>query len=838
MATHERAGEITFRHLFGRTYEFTVTTYVYLPSPAVRPTLDVNWGDGSPVETVQRYPNYEVVIKDGLIGRNTYTAQHTYTANGTYVVSMEDKNRNAGIVNIPNSVNVPFYIETTVVISPFLARNSSPKLKNPPIDDGCVGVTFYHNPGAVDEDGDSLVYSLVACKGLNGEVIPGYTLPAASSGISIHPRTGDFVWDAPLYQGEYNIAIRIEEYRAGVKIGQMVRDMQITIAACNNRPPVLVLPEDTCVLAGTLISFTVSATDDTAQTITMTAEGDVFASNPAASFPLSVSGMGSLNAPFSWQTDCSHVRKNPYHFTVKAKDDYQKPELSVFRTMTLTVIAPPVEHVTATAFENTIVVTWNEAPCLVHAKGYKIYRRIDSSGYTPEYCVTGVPDEMGYQQIGTVDTSTRIFVDNKAGRGLLHGVKYCYVVIAYYADLSQSRVSNEACALLKRNVPMITQVSIEETDQTNGKIRLMWEHPLTLDSVQYPPPYRYTVRRSANDTLHFADASPYLSGDTTQFRDSLQNTVEHIFYYRIYMFSASSSALIGVSDMASSPFLTIDGSDCALLLHWRAETPWQNYTYHIYRHNDATGQYDSIGSSTQPHFTDTQLTNGQTYCYYIKTVGQYGDTTVLRPLVNLSQQVCASPVDDVPPCLPVLSGNGDCDRVSLQWTYKEDCRESDIDRVYISYKPDYASDYLLVDSVHYPTDYYICNNKSMTVGCFIVTAKDTNGNFSQLSQEICFDPDCAHYRLPNVFTPNGDGANDLFTPFPYDYVERIDIHIYNRWGDEMFSTHNPDVEWNGCSKLTGKPCSDGVYFYVCTVFVKTLDGEKKEHLTGSITIFR
>jgi len=47
-------------------------------------------------------------------------------------MTMEDPNRNAGIINIPNSVNIPFFLETTLVINPFLGNNNSPELLNPP----------------------------------------------------------------------------------------------------------------------------------------------------------------------------------------------------------------------------------------------------------------------------------------------------------------------------------------------------------------------------------------------------------------------------------------------------------------------------------------------------------------------------------------------------------------------------------------------------------------------------------------------------------------------------------------------------------------------------------
>ncbi len=62
-------------------------------------------------------------------------------------------------------------------------------------------------------------------------------------------------------QGEYNIAFLIEEWRYGVRIGYVTRDMQIAITACSNQPPIISPLQDDCVVVGETLSFTVSATD-------------------------------------------------------------------------------------------------------------------------------------------------------------------------------------------------------------------------------------------------------------------------------------------------------------------------------------------------------------------------------------------------------------------------------------------------------------------------------------------------------------------------------------------------------------------------------------------------
>ena len=127
-ATHQRAGEISYTYISGLTYEFTIVTYTYTPSPADRPEIEVFWGDG----TSSEIPRVNKINLDNNISRNIYIAQHTFSAAGTFHITFEDPNRNAGIINIPSSVEIPFFIETILIINPFIGGNSSPQLLNPP----------------------------------------------------------------------------------------------------------------------------------------------------------------------------------------------------------------------------------------------------------------------------------------------------------------------------------------------------------------------------------------------------------------------------------------------------------------------------------------------------------------------------------------------------------------------------------------------------------------------------------------------------------------------------------------------------------------------------------
>lgn len=76
------------------------------------------------------------------------------------------------------------------------------------------------------------------------------------------------------------------------------------------------------------------------------------------------------------------------------------------------------------------------------------------------------------------------------------------------------------------------------------------------------------------------------------------------------------------------------------------------------------------------------------------------------------------------------------------------------------------------------------------------------------------DPtDTAPYFIPNTFTPNNDGFNDVFIPVAGTQKE-WKFEIYNRWGNKIFSTEDESLGWNGTAE--GKSAPDGTYFWVIT----------------------
>lgn len=836
-ATHNRAGEISYTHVSGLTYEVTVTTYTKDSSPADRPELAISWGDNSPMDSLTRLSG---TLLGNDIKKNIYVGQHTYPGPSPtpYTISVEDPNRNEDIINIPNSVNIVFYLETQLYINPFQGVNNSPQLLNPPIDNACVNQIYIHNPGAVDSDGDSLYYSIDRSRAQGGVQIPGYTLPNASNFLTINSSNGDLIWNAPTMVGEYNIAILIEEFRNGKRIGAILRDMQIKVVAGCPPPPNITAVADTCIVAGNTLNINVTATGSSA--VTLTSTGIPYNLPNSAIFQQTTAPSTATSGLFNWATNCSNVRKTPYYVSFKATDSYT-PNLVDYQTTTIRVIGPKIQNLTTTVQPNSIKLDWS--PTCTNAIGYHVYRRRGNSTWNPSTCETGIPTIAGYQYIGqTSSVNDTSYTDNNQGQGLIPGEDYCYRVYAIYPDGAKSIASDEACGQLKKNVPIITHVSVNSTDISTGDIYVEWSKPTEHDTNIYPGPYRYLIYRGTQNSTNMVLIDSTASINDTTYTDINLNTKDFQYYYRIDIYNLTNNTreLMGKSTVASSIYLTLIPSDNQLTLVWNENVPWANTQHVIYKQNPITLNFDSLDITSNATYIDSGLSNLTTYCYKVKSIGGYSSPNIISPIINYSQEICGEPVDNVIPCPPVLTVDADCElqQNELNWqTFFSTCAD-DVLSFNIYKKDSLEGEYELIATINdNNVSNYLHTNLFSIAGCYVITGIDSVGNESVFSDSVCVD-NCPSYNLPNIFTPGGDGMNDFFQAFPFKYVSSIDLEVYNRWGQVIYQTTEPDFKWDGTHQESGTTVPDGTYYYLCKVNEITLEGIKPRLIKGFVTLLR
>lgn len=228
------------------------------------------------------------------------------------------------------------------------ACNNSPVFSSAPISIICVGQDVIMNAGTFDKDfvngrRDSLVHSLVdplawttyktswngqytSQKPINYRGFPlDYPVDKFPYGFHLDSTTGQLMF-RPMRLEQTVFAIKVEEYRNGRKIGEVMRDAQIIVIKCpNNNPPVLsgadcATPKvenfNIYVCAGNPICVDICASDqDKNDTIELTCKHSI----PKATY--SVSGTARKKVlNFCWKPKLSHVRPEPYLFSVKASD--------------------------------------------------------------------------------------------------------------------------------------------------------------------------------------------------------------------------------------------------------------------------------------------------------------------------------------------------------------------------------------------------------------------------------------------------------------------------------------------------------------------------------------
>jgi len=902
-ATHNRAGEILYTRIAPFTtvvagitvpvftYSIVIITYTDDgPGIADRCEDTIYFGDGQrAVASRMDFPGTpgslsncgcgpgvgcgNIIINDAdyRVKKNYYSVVHTYSGPGSYTIRFFDPNRNANVVNIPNSVNQPFYVESLLVINSFSGANSSPKFLYDPIDRACVNKCFTHNPGAYDIDGDSLSYEITKSRVDVGTIVPGYSYPDPGPGgqFGIDARTGLLTWCSPQARGEYNIAFIVKEWRKNtdsnyVMIGYMIRDMQVVVDVCpTNDPPAIALPADTCVEAGTHITRTIRVTDPNAGNIVVLtgAAGAFAADSPQAqlsnaSAVITTVNANGFNATFTWATACVHVREQPYECVFKAEDNGLPVHLATFNSFNIKVVPPSVKNVTATPIGSNMLITWSPSTCSPPSNpltAYKIYRKSDCTPFVQLPCQTGVLESSGFTLIGQTSAAAVSYTDTNNGAGLVVGQNYSYVVVAVYADGTLTFGSSQVCAKLKRDIPLMLNVSVTRTDKDSGSIWLRWTLPLTtpgnLDTNVFHGPYTFNVKSrdagtNAAYTTIYSTTSNYFLALNTQTTQTNINTVDNGKEYTIE-FVASGTVVVGSSQRASSVFLTTTPDDRKIHLSWSYQTPWNNTSFIVFRKDSGQLSFVNIATVTTTYFTDTSVVshpiiNGKNYCYKVQSTGAYSDPTVFSPLLNFSEESCATAKDLTPPCTPTLSVDANCPAgtLTVTWTdLKNTSCGDDVGNYILYYKPTINDPYKQVAHGMFTSYIYDGLSDSLISGCYAIQAVDINNNISPMSPDFCID-NCPIFELPNVFTPNGDGTNEFFKAIRVRQIHEINLTVVNRWGTPVYKTTDPYFKWDGVSMATHQPVSEDTFFYICDVFEPRLTGTIKRTLKGFVQVIR
>jgi gliding motility-associated-like protein len=344
-ATHAMGGDVWYECNGGNTYTIYFAFYRDCDGVNAPNTVTIDYGSscqGMSGLTLTQVPGTGQDITPVCPGQQTtcgggnfpgvekyvYSATVTLLPCNDWVFSTSICCRNNAITNIQNPGGEEMYLQATLNNLDFPC-NSSPSFSSDPVPYVCVGETFCFNHGAIDVDGDSLVFHQIVPydQGPTDPVVyvAGYdeTQPISSSPlITFNPNTGDICMTPTINEVSVT-ALEIEHWSNGQLVGTVMRDIQIHVINCNNELPTVdgidasnTFTTNAC--AGTPINFTTTGNDNNAgNLLTMSWNAGI----PNSTFNITGNGTTNPQGVFSWTPTLADVSNTPYCFTVTIEDD-------------------------------------------------------------------------------------------------------------------------------------------------------------------------------------------------------------------------------------------------------------------------------------------------------------------------------------------------------------------------------------------------------------------------------------------------------------------------------------------------------------------------------------
>ncbi|MEZ4995584.1 MAG: gliding motility-associated C-terminal domain-containing protein [Saprospiraceae bacterium] len=148
---------------------------------------------------------------------------------------------------------------------------------------------------------------------------------------------------------------------------------------------------------------------------------------------------------------------------------------------------------------------------------------------------------------------------------------------------------------------------------------------------------------------------------------------------------------------------------------------------------------------------------------------------------------------------------------------------------------------LSINATQADIDYYVWQDGTTTPeyvirqpGTYTLTAgNDCEEVFDDITIAEC---ETCEFFVPNSFSPNNDGINDVFQAFSNCPLQNFNLTVFDRWGTLLFESKDPESGWDGQSK--GQFVKSGVYIWVMKVMVMENEVPREVSLAGDVTILR
>ena len=348
-ATHLMGGQITVSQISGMDYEIKMTLYRDTSGIPIAGTATFEITDlaTSSLTTISTPHSGAQAFING-VELYDYIGLVTFPGPGTYSITREECCRNEAILNMSNPLSESLHLRTVVTVDG--AANSTPSFLNPPVTLAQKNSLYVYNPLPFDADGDSIAWSMEIPLGMGGDTVAGYTLPqgASSNPFTLDNLTGEITW-MPDSNGHWEASFLVEEFRGGVKTGEIRRDMQIIVVDdTTNWFPMVIntnsWPQDANgrfsinLQPNTPFFMNIQATQGDNDQMDLQVQGEpMLLSTNAAQFSVISNVPGTIDGALSWTPTSTQMRTAPYFITVRAFEFHNNYVFTSDRTIMLRV---------------------------------------------------------------------------------------------------------------------------------------------------------------------------------------------------------------------------------------------------------------------------------------------------------------------------------------------------------------------------------------------------------------------------------------------------------------------------------------------------------------------
>lgn len=469
---------------------------------------------------------------------------------------------------------------------------------------------------------------------------------------------------------------------------------------------------------------------------------------------------------------------------------------------TIGPVSSPINFVTVQN-SNDIVINWSKS-AYQRFTAYNLYR--DNSAKTLIYNTSDIKDTLRLINSG-------INVNN---------LSYCYTINTVDECNIKGAFAETHCTIL-----------LTATDSIN-KLVLNWLAYTGWNKGSQKGVSKYLIYRSEN-------GGPFKIHDSTantRYEDKKLCNKSYCYYVVALQKNGrwrSQSNTACKSPIFIKPSIPIETVVTTVLPSKAIYTTWRPYkfikdikTYHVSRYYNGGGYVVNYATTDSTGFIDrfpSVNTDLNAYEYHIRVEDNCGN---FSPEGNVSKSI-------------LLSGTSENYVAKLNWNPYEKWF-SGVKQYEVYLRTGNQFNILTqLPGNQLTFNYDFVDTKLDDSICFKVKAiKDTTVSVISYSNERCLIAQ-SQVWVPNVFTPNKDGNNEVFIPkailiFNNTGNVILDYHmeIFNRWGEKVFDSQDVNVGWDG--SYMGKPAPDGFYMY--RIKALGLDGVSNFNLDGVITLLR